>query len=98
MRPPAARSRDAAPDRLEQDVDADHARPQERLGVEDAPVDVRLGGEVDDRVGVGDERPDDRRVGDVALDEPEPGRLLRVGLDGGEVRPVARRRSACRGR
>ena len=53
------------------------------------PVDVRLGGEVDDGVGVGDERPDDLRVGDVALDEAEPGGLLRVGLDGGEVRLVA---------
>jgi hypothetical protein len=40
-------------------VDPDHARPQERLGVEDAPVDVRFGGEVDDGVGLGDERPDD---------------------------------------
>ena len=42
--------------RLEQDVDADDAGPQERLGVEDRAVDVRLGGEVDDRVGVAHER------------------------------------------
>ena len=53
-------------------MDADHAGPEERLGVEDAPVDVRLGGEVDDGVDVGDERPDDLGIGDVALDEPEP--------------------------
>ncbi len=84
-------------DGLEQDVDADHAGPEERLGIEDAPVDVRLRREVDDRVGVGDERPDHVGIGDVALDEPEPRCLRRVGLDLGQVGPVARRRSACRG-
>jgi hypothetical protein len=53
-------------------MNPDDAGPNERRGVEDAPVDVRLGREVDDRVGVGDERRDDLAVGDVALGEPEP--------------------------
>ena len=58
-----------ASDRLEQHVDADDAGAEERLRVEDAAVDVRLGGDVDHGVRVGDERLDDVRVGDVALDE-----------------------------
>ena len=70
----ARRDASRRPARLEQDVDADDAGAQERLGVEDRAVDVRLGGEVDDRVGVGDERPDDLRVGDVALDEARAAR------------------------
>ena len=37
--------------RLEQDVDADDAGRQERLGLEDRAVDVRFGGEVDHGVG-----------------------------------------------
>ena len=37
--------------RLEQDVDADDAGRQERLGLEDRAVDVRLGGEVDHGIG-----------------------------------------------
>ena len=45
------------PARLEQDVDADDPGPQERLGSRMRAVDVRLGGEVDDRVDLGDERP-----------------------------------------
>ena len=75
--------------RLEQDVDADHASRQERLGVEDRAVDVRLGGEVDDGVGVRHERLDHRRVGDVAAHERESRRHLRVVADRREVRLVA---------
>ena len=74
---------------LEEDVDADHARHEERLGVEDRPVDVRFRGEVDHRIRLADERPDDGRVGDVAVHEAEPARLLAVGLDGCEIGPVA---------
>ncbi len=62
---------------------------QERLRIEDRAVDVRLGGEVDDRVGAVDQRPDDGRVGDVAADEAEPRGLLRVVADRGEVGLVA---------
>ena len=53
------------------------------------PIDVRLGREVDDRVRLGDERPDDRRVGDIAAHEPEPAGLLRVVAYRGEVGLVA---------
>jgi hypothetical protein len=70
-------------------VDADHPGPEERRGIEDAAIDVRLGGEVDDRVGVSHERSDEVPIGNVALDEAEPHRQLRVGLDRGEVGPVA---------
>ena len=73
------------------------AGPQERLGIEDAPVDVRLGGEVDDRVGVGDERPDDRRVGDVALRRSGAARPARDRPRPAAGWPGCRRRSACRG-
>ena len=76
------------PARLQQDVDADDAGPQERLGVEDRAIDVRFGGEVDDAVGLGDERPDGVGVGDVAAHEAEARGLLRVGPDGRQVRLV----------
>ncbi len=71
-------------------MDTDHPGPQERLGVEDAPIDMGFGREVDDRVGVRDERAHGARLSDVALDEPEPHGLVRVGLDRREVRAVAR--------
>ncbi len=48
-----------------------------------------LGGGVDDRIGALDERTDDLRVRDVAVDEGESPRLLLVGLDGGQVRAIA---------
>ena len=79
-------------------MDPDHPGPQERLRVEDAPIDVGFGCEVDDRVDGarrgtacdrGHERPDDDGIRDVALDEAQPGGLLRIGLDGREVGPVA---------
>ena len=70
-------------------MDADDAGPKERLRVEDRAVDVGLGGDVDDGVGAVDERPDDVRVRDVALDEREAGGLLGIALDGREVRAVA---------
>src|SRR6185369_1105915 len=77
-------------DRLEQDVDAHDARPDERLRVEDRAVDVRLRGEVHDGVRVGDEWPDGVRVRDVALDEAEASGTRPVAVDLGEVRAVAR--------
>ena len=70
-------------------MDADDTGREERLGIEDRTVDVRLGGEVDDRVGAIDQWPDDGRVGDVAADEAEPGGLLRVVADRGEIGLVA---------
>jgi hypothetical protein len=70
-------------------VDADHAGRQERLRVKDRSVDVRFGGEVDDGVGVVDQRPDDDRVGDVALDEAEPPGQLGIVEDRREVGHVA---------
>ena len=56
------------------------------------PVDVRLGGEVDDCVGLGDERADDVRVGDVALDEPSRAACSGSSADRREVRRGCRRR------
>ena len=70
-------------------MDADDTGREERLRIEDRAIDVRFGGEVEDGVGVGDERRDDRRVGDVAADECVAGRHLGVVADGGEVRLVA---------
>jgi hypothetical protein len=71
-------------------VDADHAGAEERLRIEDAPIDVRFRREVDDGVDVGDERLDVAGLGDVPLDEREPGSLLGIRLDWLEVRAVAR--------
>ncbi len=71
-------------------MDPDHAGHEERLGVEDRPIDVGFGREVDDRVRLGDERPHDRRVGDIAAHEPEPAGLLRVVAYRGKVGLVAR--------
>ena len=82
------RSLRLATDGLEQHVDAVHARPQERRGVQDGAVDVGLRGEVDDRVGLRHERPRRGRVGDVAVHEREAPGLLGVGLHLGEVRAV----------
>ena len=79
-------------------MDPDHPRPEERLLVEDAPIDMGFGGEVDDRIDrarrstSADRRregADDDRVGDVALDETQPSGLLGICLDRGEIGPVA---------
>ena len=78
-------------ERLQQDVDADHAGPEERLGIEDGAIDVRLGREVDRRVRLVDERRHGLRVGDVADDERKAGGHLGVVLDRAQVRAIARR-------
>ena len=70
-------------------MDADDPGREERLRIEDRAVDVRFGGEVDDRVGLGDERPDDGRIGDVAANEAQALGHLRVVADRREVRLVA---------
>jgi hypothetical protein len=54
-------------DRLEQPVGTDDVGLHERPRVVQAVVVVRLGGEVDDHVGVRDEAVDERLVGDGAL-------------------------------
>jgi hypothetical protein len=61
------------PDGVEQRERAADVRPQERRRVLDAPVDVRLGREVDERVDplLADERRHGRGIGDVRVDEPE---------------------------
>ena len=80
---------------------------EERLRIEDGAVDVRLGGEVDDRVRVGDERPDRRpdrrcrrgrsasRAGHlgVVADGRQVGLVAGVGqlVEDGDPRPVAPR-------
>ena len=74
---------------LEQHVDPDDAGRQERLGIEDGPVDVGLGGEVDDRIDGLDERAHDGASGDVAAHEGQPGGQLRVVADRRQVRLVA---------
>ncbi len=70
-------------------MDPDHPGRQERLRVQDRTVDVGFGGEVDDRIDRRHERSHDRRVGDVAAHEREPGGHLGVVADGREVRFVA---------
>ena len=75
--------------RLEQDVHADDTGHQERLGVQDGPVDVRFRGEIDDGVGVADEVVDDLAVGDVTDDERQARRQFRVRPDRCEVGLVA---------
>jgi hypothetical protein len=57
--------------RFEQDPGAAHVGLDERARIENRPIDVGLGGEVDDRVARGDERFDDAGIRDVALDEAE---------------------------
>ncbi len=59
-------------DRLEQHVGADHVGPDERLGVVEGVVVVRLGREVDHGVVGGHERLDGGGVGDVADDQLDP--------------------------
>ena len=60
---------------LEQHVGAERVRGDERVGLGDRAVDVRLGGEVDDRVWSGrvDRGGDRRRVLDGAAQEAEGG-------------------------
>ena len=70
-------------------MDADDAGAQERFGIEDGAVDVRLGREVHHRVGLGDQRRGHTGVGDVAADEPEASGHLGVVADRLEVRLVA---------
>ena len=67
----------------------DDARAKEGLRVEDRPVHVRLGGHVDHGVRAGDQRLDDVRIGDVAVDERESPGLAGVRLDRGEVGAIA---------
>ena len=66
---------------VEQHLRAEHVGEDELGRAEDRAVDVRLGGEVDDRVAAGGRARDGLRVGDVALVE--------LVLDALEVRPVA---------
>jgi len=70
---------------LEQDVDAQYVRPQEVDRLQYGAIYVRLGGEVDDGVDLGHERAHGGRIGNVADDEPQPGRLLGVRLDGARL-------------
>ena len=59
--------------RLEQDERAVDVGRDELAGVHQRAIDVRLGREVHDDVRGSDERPGDRRIGDVTLDELVPG-------------------------
>jgi hypothetical protein len=59
---------------LEQHLRAAELRPPEVLGAQDRPVDVRLGGEVDDRVAALGRDRDVRGLGDVAVVERHVGR------------------------
>ena len=56
---------------LQQDVRALHVGHDERLGAADRPVDMRLGGEVHDRVAAADGARDGRRVLDRAVHEAD---------------------------
>ena len=57
--------------RLQHRERADDVGAQERLGVGQRVVDVRLGGEVHDGVGLGDQLGHQFGVGDVALDQSD---------------------------
>ena len=50
---------------------ADDVGANERLGIGERVVDVGLGGEMHDGIGLGDELAHQRRVGDVALHQPD---------------------------
>ena len=56
---------------LEQDERADHVGPDERAGLLDAAIDVRLRREVHDRVGLRREAVDEVGIGDVTAHERE---------------------------
>ena len=73
------------PDGLEQGVSAQDVGAQERLRVDDGAVDVRLGGEVDDRVHSFGCPADRLAVADVAVYEP----VARVAFDGPEIVGIA---------
>ena len=73
-----ARSAGSDATRLQQHVDADHTSRQECLRVEDGPIHMQFGREIDDRIGRLDERSDDRRVGDIAAHEGQSRGHLRV--------------------
>ena len=66
---------------LEQDMDARYAGVQEGGRVVDAPIDVRLGGEVDDGVDLLRQISDQPRVGDVAAHEGQSSRPGRIRID-----------------
>ena len=66
------------PQGVEQDVGAVDVGQDELAGVVDRPVDVGLGGEVDDGLDPGEEAPDQVPVPDVAHDEFVAGVLLDV--------------------
>ena len=74
------------PRSLEEGEGALHVRRDERAGVRDRPVHVALGREVDHRVDLLHQFPDEGRVADVAADEE----VARVGREVREVRGVAR--------
>ena len=57
--------------RLQHRERANDVGVQERLGFGQRVVDVRLGGEMHDRVGLGDELGHQLGVRDVALDQPD---------------------------
>lgn len=76
------------PCRVQQDLCAEHVRRHERARVVDGPVDVRLGREVHDHVVPGQGLPDQLRVTDVTVDEPETG-MLRDRRETGHVAAVA---------
>ena len=57
--------------RLQHGERADHVGAQERLGVGQRVVHVSFGGEMHDRVGLGDQPRHQLGVGDVALDQPD---------------------------
>ena len=70
--------------RFEHGVGPDHVGVQERFGIGEGVVDVRLGGEVHHGVGLGDQFRHQLRVGDVALHQPD------VVLDGCQRLAAAR--------
>ena len=75
---------------LEERVDAVHVGAEERGRIEDRAVDVRLRGEVHDRVGLTRERGDQTLIGDVPSHELETRRARRVVRDVAQVRLATR--------
>src|SRR5215470_13922728 len=74
------------PHRFQQREDAEHVGAEERVGLDERAVDVRLGREVHDRVGAAEDVTDERRIADVALHE----RVAPVARDVREIGRISR--------
>jgi hypothetical protein len=63
---------------IQQGHDADHVRPGKCPGIEQRAINVRFGGEVDNRVDIPSDLPDQISIGNVALNKAEPSIVAHV--------------------